>query len=603
MILLNARELSKGFAGRVLFRGLSFGIHQGDRIGLVGPNGAGKSTLLKILCQETSADSGEVVIRTGLRIGHLAQDPVFEADETILSSLMRMDPEHERIPLLYELLSRMDLVQFGEEFKVSELSGGWKKRLALARELMKEPDLLFLDEPTNHLDVHGVLWLEEFIQSTSLSIVTVTHDRLFLQRVASRIFDLDPRNHNGLTVVDGGYLEYLTYKQEQTQAFQRKEQKLRNTWERELEWLRRGPIARLKKQQARINEAHELKDTVDQLEQLNLKKSVGIEFSEAQRSPKKLIELENVSKAYGDRVLFEDFDFIVGQKARIALLGVNGSGKSTLIKIMLGLEKPDSGKVQMTDKVDVAYFEQGRDQLDMKKSVRENLSDSGDYVFFQGRHIHVGSYLDRFLFNGEKANLPVHRLSGGERARLRIAQLMLKPAQLLILDEPTNDLDADTLDILQEALEEFPGAVLLVSHDRYFMDAVSDKILALPEPDSMDRKIIAFADYFQWENHLKTDQSKAREKGKARKEQAAAAAAHPPKVRMTNKEKFEFEQMEASIQDLEKELEEKTSLLQNSEIISDHVKLSELNERIKTLETTIAQKYERWAELEKKQPR
>jgi len=594
MILVNAHGLTKSFAGRTLFTDLSFGIHQGEKVGLVGPNGAGKSTLLKLLTGAVESDSGKIVYRTGMRIGYLEQDPQFEKDATLFDTILGPNTDGDSYERAMQISSKMGLGQFDDLFPVHSLSGGWQKRLALARELMKQPELLFLDEPTNHLDVEGVLWLEDFVQSSRITFLTVTHDRLFLQRVATRILDLDPRNPKGLVSIEGGYLAYLEYKMAHTETMQRQEQKMKNTLRRETEWLRRGSIARQTKQQARQSQAAVLKDDVENITSLNRRRKVGVEFEESQKSPKKLVELEEVSKSFGEKVLFQNLNFILGHRTRVALLGPNGSGKSTLIRILIGQEPPSSGTVKSFDGLQISYFEQGKESLDLNKTIRQNLSGDGDYVHFNGGPVHVGSYLDRFMFGGQKAHLPAHRLSGGEKARLRLAQLMLTPAQVLVLDEPTNDLDTETLEVLEDALKDFPGAVVLVTHDRYFLDSVSDTILALPGPDSEDFEIVKFADYFQWEAYH--DERKT--SGASQNQKVSAKAATKGKDKLSFKEKNEFEKMEKLILELEQKLKDQLLLLEDPAVTRDGSRLKEINQFISKLEKEIAEKYSRWSDLE-----
>jgi ATP-binding cassette subfamily F protein uup len=408
----------------------------------------------------------------------MEQTPTFKPGATVFESILeKCFDKDDSYGKAYELFAALELAQFGEEHRVDQLSGGWQKRVALARELILEPDLLLLDEPTNHLDVTGILWLEEYLRNAAFSVLMITHDRLFLQRTVNRVLDLDPRNPNYLLSVNGDYAQYLEAKDLELAALQRHERVQKNTLRRELEWLGRGAIARIKKQTARIKSTEQLRDDVEDLTRKNQKKLVTLGFGETDRAPKRLIEATGISKSYGETKLFENFDLLISPKTRLGLLGENGCGKSTLIKILIGTETADTGKIKTADDIQVSYFEQGRETLDFKKSVLKNICPVGDFVHFQGNHVHVRSYLDKFLFSGTKIDLPVGKLSGGEQARLRLAQIMLNKCQVLILDEPTNDLDSDTLDVLENALSEFQGAVILVTHDRYFLDAVSNQIL------------------------------------------------------------------------------------------------------------------------------
>jgi len=572
MLLLNVNDLEKSFGSRTLFQGVSFGLEQGEKVGLVGPNGVGKSTLAKILAGQISPDEGQVTRSQGLHVGHLDQDPQFKKGLTIIDAIAEktFDPI-DAIAKAYELLSVLKLDQFGDQFLVEELSGGWKKRVALARELILNPDLLILDEPTNHLDVSGILWLEEFLASQKFACLMITHDRLFLQRVCDRILDLDPRNPQMLLDIKGTYLDYSEAKQGLLSAGIKQEEVLKNKLSREKEWLSRGPQARQTKQKARIEAAGELEEEFDSTRARNFKRSARIDFGEASRLPKKLIQAKDLSKSFGGREIFSDFSYLVRPTTRLGILGENGSGKSTLIRCLLGLEPSDSGALEQTEGIKVSYFEQGKETLDHSKTVLKNVCPEGDHVFFQGNFVHVRSYLERFLFFSHHVDLVVSKLSGGEKARLRLAQLMLQEAQILVLDEPTNDLDTETLEVLEEALSQFHGAVLLVTHDRFFMDSLCDQILALPQMQ-------VFSDYFQWESWHRGGLQK-----NTKKSQQSSSEKPAPK-KMSFKDKFELENMEQAIASLEGELKQ-------LEAAGDYKKMAEV-------QATIDQKFSRWAELE-----
>lgn len=609
-LLISTYQLEKSFAGKTLFSGVSLGVEDGDKIGLVGPNGAGKSTLMKILKGDMSPDGGKVTPKKGLNLGYLPQTPTFGPKETIMEALLSKarDPD-EAIGNAYEWFARLDLTQFGEDFLVSELSGGWQKRVALARELVLEPELLLLDEPTNHLDVVSILWLEEFLQRAPFAFVMVTHDRLFLQRVVNKVFDLDPRNPNNLLIVNGDYVQYLESKEDLLAAQQKHETVMKNTLRRETEWLRRGAIARLKKQTARINRAGDLKGDVEALSEKNKVRVAAISFGDAERNPQKLIELKNVTKGYGERALIQNFSFLVTPKTRLSLLGENGAGKSTLIKMMLGLEKPDEGTVFLSDKVKVAYFEQNRGALDLNKSVLKNICSDGDYVSLQGQYVFARSYLERFLFSRQQMDLPVSRLSGGEQSRLRLAQLMLEDASVLVLDEPTNDLDVATLEVLSEAIQNFNGAVILVTHDRYFMDQVSTDILSFPRKENPVKRLDKFVGYLQWEEAWTAGEESAASAAEAQAsvDLAAANAASSSDgaktggkaLRMSFKLKNELEGMEANIQKVEAELTAAQTEAASPETVSNAKRTQELYSQIGQLEKEIERLYARWAELEK----
>ncbi|NUN05501.1 MAG: ABC-F family ATP-binding cassette domain-containing protein [Bdellovibrio sp.] len=603
MLLISTYKLEKSFAGRTLFRNVSLGIEEGERVGLVGPNGAGKSTLLRILAGQMDADSGDVTGKKGLRLGFLEQTPVFKPNETIMEAILsKCRDQQESLGPAYEWMARLELSQFGEDFLVQDLSGGWRKRVALARELILEPELLMLDEPTNHLDVTSIMWLENFLERAPFATLIITHDRLFLQRVTNKIFDLDPKNPNYLLAINGGYLEYLEAKDILLRGQEQRELVMKNTLRRETEWLRRGAKARQTKQKARIERAGTLKDDVAEISSKNLARVAKIEFKDAERNPQKLMHVENISKAYDGRVLFNDFTYLVNPKTRLALLGDNGTGKSTLIRILLGQELPDSGKVSRADKLKVAYFEQNRETLKPKESVLKNIVSEGDYVHYQGQYVFARSYLERFLFSRQQMDLPVEKLSGGEQSRLRLAQLMLNEAQVLILDEPTNDLDVATLTVLEESLKDFNGAVILVTHDRYFMDQVASQIMAFHKRPDGNVTMENFAGYLQWEEWF--EEQKELEAAALRREadeRKAAAKAGGKPGKLSFKEKFELENMEKTILELEEKLGAAQLESGKPEVVSQASRVQELYKVIADIQSQLEKLYARWAELEKKE--
>lgn len=603
MLLLSTYKLEKSFAGRTLFRNVSLGIEDGERVGLVGPNGAGKSTLLRIIAGQMEADSGDVTGKKGLRLGFLEQTPLFKPKETIMEAILsKCRDQQESLGPAYEWMARLELSQFGEDFLVEDLSGGWRKRVALARELILEPELLMLDEPTNHLDVTSILWLENFLERAPFATLIITHDRLFLQRVTNKIFDLDPKNPNYLLSINGGYLEYLEAKDLLLRGQEQRELVMKNTLRRETEWLRRGAKARQTKQKARIERAGTLKDDVAEISSKNLARVAKIEFKDAERNPQKLMHVENISKAYDERVLFKDFTYLVNPKTRLALLGDNGTGKSTLIRILLGEEQPDSGKVSRADKLKVAYFEQNRETLKPKESVLKNIVSEGDYVYYQGNYVFARSYLERFMFSRQQMDLPVEKLSGGEQSRLRLAQLMLNEAQVLILDEPTNDLDVATLTVLEESLRDFNGAVILVTHDRYFMDQVASQIMAFHKRPDGSTTMENFAGYLQWEEWFEEQKElEAAELRREADERKAAAKSGGKGGKLSFKEKYELENMEAIILDLEDKLGAAQLESSKPEVASQASKVQELYAQIADIQGKLEKLYARWAELEKKE--
>lgn len=604
--VLTGRKIEKSFASRLLFRELSFGIPQKARIGLVGANGAGKSTLLKILAGQVRPDSGDVTTVRGLRISLLEQDASFPQGQTVRDAFVaaveaaNLDPwEPKVLRKIDQTLSQLDLATM-EDQPIEALSGGWRRRVQLGAALVIEPDLLLLDEPTNHLDAEAILWLEDFLNSCGIAFVVISHDRLFLTRTVEFIYELDARHPNGILVVEGSFATYLERKAELMAGLGEREKKLANRLRRETEWLRRGAKARQTKQRARIENADELSKEVATLKTLNRKNRLSLVFDDGGRSPEKLIVTKGISKVVGDnRTLFADLDMMITSKSRIGLLGKNGCGKTTLIKTLIGLQEPTSGKIQRADKLRVVHFEQGRDTIKPELSLLRNLAPDGDSVMVQGRPMNAKGYLSKFNFRSEQADLPAGRLSGGERARLRIAQILLEPASLLILDEPTNDLDFDTLEVLEEALDEYSGAVLIVSHDRTFLDNVTDELWAFDTPDFP--KLTRFASYLQWELAYEQESFAGKSTGdknsknKTPDTAAAVTLVREKTVKLSFKEKFEFDQMEATIAAAEKRLAE---LEKEAEASGSPVDMASRYAAVAKQQTIVESLYSRWAELE-----
>lgn len=598
-ILISANQIKKSYGARTLFESLSFGIETGQKIGLIGPNGAGKSTLMKIIAKQETPDQGQVHYAQGVRIAILPQTPILPPTETLLAWILSAtnDPyDYSNLALAHELMSRLELDQpaAGPDRKLGELSGGWQKRAALARALVTRPDLLLLDEPTNHLDLPSILWLEKFLaREQQLATLIVTHDRMFLQNVCQSIYDLDRRNPEGMIRFQGRYADFLDHKGALLDAQQRLEDTKRNTLRRETEWLRRGAQARQTKQKARIERAGDLKDEVESLTEKNQNRRVQLDFGDFGRGPKKILEAKGISRSFGERTLFRDFSFLLGPRSRVGLLGPNGAGKSTLIRTLMGETPPDEGEVFVADQIRFAYFEQHKESLSLHLSVLKNICPEGDSVLFQGRSLHVRSYLSRFLFRPEQMDQEVSRLSGGEQSRLRLAQLMLRTEPVLILDEPTNDLDMETLDLLRESLVEFPGAVILVTHDRHFMDEVASEILAFDGNGGIEK----FADIFQWEEWHQRQPARS-QISEARS--AASPEGKKTKGRLSYKEQREFDAMELNILEAEQRLEALQAELVQPQVQSDYQKLQEVSGKLESARAEVDRLYGRWQELSDK---
>jgi ATP-binding cassette subfamily F protein uup len=604
--LIDVSNLSKSHGARILFADIRFSIEEGARIGLIGPNGAGKSTLLKILANQVEPDAGQIIRRKGLRVAMLEQQPILAKELDIRQNIVSALPDvHDSVALQYvdEVLSRFALDDY-LKVPVATLSGGLLKRVALAREIAKQPDLLLLDEPTNHLDIESILWLESFLLSTKFSILTITHDRLFLQNVADRILELDRRNPQGLITVEGDYAKYLERKELLLTAQEQQEQSLRNKLRRETAWLRQGAKARSTKQKARIDRAADLADDVASLKSRNRSATARMSFQSADTTKNRLIEAKSVSKSYAGRHLFRKLNLLIHSRTRLGLLGRNGAGKSTLLRVLLGEEPPDEGTVKHSDQLSVAYFTQTRESLNPQMNMLEVLAPGGDHVFYAGKPVHVRSYLGRFLFAAEQMEMPCGRLSGGEQSRLLLAKLMLTQANLLVLDEPTNDLDIATLDVLQECLLEFNGAVLLVSHDRYFLDQVCDQLLAF-EVSSQGGALTSYSSLEQWQQAL--DRSEEKDTIHQSVTEASTERSGPstsePRERVRTKRLSYNEQRELSllpdrIEELERELAELEARCHSLAIDESPKNRSELYRLLAEKELEREKLYTRWSELD-----
>jgi ATP-binding cassette subfamily F protein uup len=606
LLILNAQNLTKAFGAAPLFRDISFTVNEGDHIGLIGPNGSGKSTLLRMMSSEIPPDEGAVTLRSGARMVYIEQDSQFAPGETVRSvvedGLRRARvPENDWESRLRGTLGKAGLIEFDTE--AVTLSGGWKKRLAIAQGLVQQPDLLLLDEPTNHLDLAGIEWLEELIRQSSFACVIVSHDRYFLEGFATGMAELDRAYPSGMLRTAGSYSTFLERKEEFLEAQAKRQEALENRVKVEMEWLRRGPKARTTKSKARIDKANELIGDLAAMQARGRTATAGIDFSATERQTKRLVELEGVGYSAGGRTLFLNLNFAVTAGMRLGLVGANGSGKTTLLRLIAGELEPEEGTVRRANLLRVTYFEQNR-QLDGNQTLRRALAPDSDSIVYQDRVIHVASWASRFLFTGEQLNQPVERLSGGERARVLIARLMLQPADLLILDEPTNDLDIPTLEILEESLLEYPGSVLLVTHDRYMLDRVANVVLGL----NGQGEAAAFADYSQWETWqaeqaAQTKKNQRAENGRATANAATAAgnAAAQAKKKLSYLEAREWASIEERIAEAENVLREKRALLEDSAVVTDAAKLQTALAEAETAQQMVDTLFARWAELEAKQ--
>jgi ABC transport system ATP-binding/permease protein len=599
-MLLSCESISKSYGVKPLFSDLSIGLAEGDRVGLIGPNGSGKSTLLKILAGIEDPDDGTRSLRRHVRLSYVPQESTFPPDltvEEVLAQTLReegLDP-HEESGRIARALS---LGEFPDSDQpVRTLSGGWKKRLAIARSLLMEPDVLMMDEPTNHLDVEGILWLERLLKSETRAYLVISHDRRFLESVAERMIELNRIYPQGVFEATGRYSDFLEAREANLEAQANEHATLANKVRREVEWLRRGPKARTTKAKARIDAAGVLINDLADRDGRRELAPAGIDFTASGRKSKQLIVAQQLGKKLGSRQIVKDLELILGPGQRLGLLGPNGSGKSTLMKLLAGTLKPDTGTVTRADKLRIVTFEQHRESLDQQVSLRRSLAPAGgDSVIYQDRSIHLVSWAKRFLFRPEQLDLPVSRLSGGEQARLLIARLMLQPADVLMLDEPTNDLDIPTLDVLEENLLEFPGALILVTHDRWLLDRVSTMMLALDGTGNAEW----FADFAQWEAAQERGTN-----GSSGPVPTRAASNNGPKPKQARKglshsEQKEWDKIEGLIVKAEAAVTTCQAATEDPAVTSDATALQARYAALAEAQTNVERLYARWTELEEK---
>src|SRR5580704_6523230 len=598
--IIAAQGLSKRYGAEPLFQDISFTVSEGERIGLIGPNGSGKSTLLEILYGRVSPDTGDVAVRKRTRLASVAQNSEFPPDATIRSviegALNRAEvSQRERASRVAEPLGRAGFTDL--DTPTAALSGGWRKRLAIVEGLVQAPDVLLLDEPTNHLDLAGIQWLETLLQNAPFACVVVSHDRYFLENVATAVVELARSYENGFLRVNGNYSTFLEAKEEYLHAQRKRQETLENLVHTEIEWLRRGPKARTTKSKARIDTAQDLIGELADLNSRTRASSAKIDFSATDRKTKLLIELDDVTFNIGGRTLFAGIHFTITSGMRVGLVGPNGSGKTTLLRLLRGDLQPTRGEIRRADSLRIVYFDQNR-ELDPDISLRRALAPDSDSVIFQDRVIHVAAWAAKFLFDPEHLSQPVGKLSGGERARVLIAQLMLQPADVLLLDEPTNDLDIPTLEILEESLLEYRGALVLVTHDRYMLDRVSTVVLGLDGLGGAD----SFADYWEWDVWQRSQQRGTTNlsSGTKRPPAAGEGQATNAKKKLSYHEVRELETIEERIAGADKNLEVRRNALEDPAVTGDPSRLKAACIEMDEAQNTLDRLYARWAELEKK---
>jgi len=659
--ILNAQSVTKQFGAVPLFKDISLTVEDSDRIGLIGPNGAGKSTLLALLAGQVEPDSGELAVRKRARAAYVPQDSGFAPDLTVRLVLEQALAaahvnESEREGRLRELAGRAGFADLDAE--AASLSGGWRKRLAIVEAMVTEPDVMLLDEPTNHLDLAGIEWHEELLASSSFAAVTVSHDRYFLESTSTQIVELNRIFADGLFRVKGAFSRFLEEKQAYLESQNRQQESLRNRVRTEIEWLRRGPKARTTKSKARIDTANAMIGQLASIDARTTVNTAGIDFEASMRKTKRLVEFDNVTCViFGDdasapdplhpkqspgsrdhesghdlsraekgkktdgalapadtpaaRTLFSNLNFILKAGMKVGLVGPNGSGKTTLLRLLLGEIDPAQGTIKRAEALRMVYFSQMR-ELDESLTLRRALAPEGDGVNYQGRIIHVASWAARFLFTGEQLNQPVRNLSGGERARVLIAKLMLEPADVLLLDEPTNDLDIPSLEILEDNLLEFPGALVLVTHDRYLLNRVSSVVLGLDGRGN----IAQFADFAQWEDWLaeqdaaqssiQSGKSQRRADGSLSAKQSqsnptiTANSANSAKKKLSYLEAREFATIEQRVEASDARLHAARERVDHPEIASDAAALQQALAELEAAQHESDALYARWAELTEK---
>lgn len=596
--LISCHSISKSFGAQRLFEDISIHFSAGERLGLIGPNGAGKSTLLKIMADMEQPDYGEMIVKRGIRIAYLAQSEDLDTSHTVEQSLM--DVFENNTPAESDQYARVRQMAgkcgfFDLTIKVSNLSGGWLKRLAIGRALITEPDMVLMDEPTNHLDMEGILWLEEILQNAAFAFALVSHDRYFLDTVTNRIVELSREYSDGYLRVEGGLQEFLRRKEELLISQNKLEEKLANKLRREVEWLARGPKARTTKARFRIDAAARLKDDFADVKGRNTQgRSIDISFEATKRKTKKLLTAQNVTHNYGGQQIFSGVNLQLTPGVCVGVLGNNGSGKSTLINTLAKKIKPVHGSIKYADGLKVVLFDQKREELNQEQSLRRTLAPDGDSIIYKGRSVHVVGWAKRFLFSVDQLDMPVSRLSGGEQARILIADLMRQQSDVLLLDEPTNDLDIPSLEVLEEGLAEFSGAIVLVSHDRMLLDRLADFVIGFDGRGGWGQ----FADYRQWLKDVHDKEKAAKSKKVASLKKSNTSP--PKKKKMTLGEQLEFEGIEEKILTAEQELTERQTRMENLETECDPDYAAQVCQEFQEAQEQVDQLYNRWEELAQK---
>ena len=611
--LINAKGISKHYSSKTLFDNLDLSILDGDRIGLIGANGAGKSTLLNILAQLEEPDDGLVTRKKFLKLGFVKQNAEFPKEQLVIEALIKSAVAAGSTPDI--ALVEAQIIGSQMEFDnldavIDTLSGGWKKRLSIACTLISEPELVIFDEPTNHLDRDGWKWLQNLLSNSTFAWILTSHDRYFLHKTVSKVAELSSLFPQAVLTTNGNYKQHLDKRAEYLEQLASEIQSMSTKMKREDEWLSRGPKARATKSKYRIDAAADLKDALTQAKSRMRTDTAKMDFTGSERQTKKLIEAKKITKAYDGKSLYKDFEMILGPRRRIGVLGPNGSGKSTLLKTLVGEVEPDSGSVYRAPNLQLTYFDQGRDSVNPSWSLKRALAEDGDSVVFQGRSVHVVSWAKRFLFTADQLDIPYSDLSGGEQARVIIARFMLQPSDVLVLDEPTNDLDIPTLEALEDTLNSFPGAIVIVSHDRFLMETVCNGFIGLLPGGGQE----FYATYSQWEreSQKKSRSPNSRKSSKSGSKLGSKSTSSSkgtsktvevtptPTKKLSYMDQRDYESIEKRIQEAEAIQEELQIKMSDPKVAAAAGELAKYVTKLELVTKNIEELYTRWDELEAK---
>ena len=591
-LLITTRFMGKSYGTQPLFTDISLQIFDNERLGLIGPNGAGKSTFLKILAEMETPDFGEISRKRNMHMTYLPQDDVLDPEKTIEEILFHAIPkELEAWQVSKRCQEIMNLIGVDNtKQKVKTLSGGWRKRLAIGQALFQKPELILMDEPTNHLDLEGILWLENLLKDTPFAFVMVSHDRFFLENTTNRIVELNRRYPEGFIEVKGNYSRFVEKREKVIHEQAKLETVLSNKVRCEIEWLRRGAKARTSKARYRIEKAHQLRENFEAVKGRNARnRSIYIAFGTTHRKTKVLLDAQDLRKTLGGKLLFSNLSLKLTPGICIGVMGKNGTGKSTLIQILNGNLTPDAGDVKVAEGLQILTFDQKRELSEESQTLRQALSPEGDAVIYQGRSFHVIAWAKRFLFQKDQLDMPVSGLSGGEKARVLIANLMLQPADILLLDEPANDLDIPTLEVLEESLDEFPGAIVLITHDRFLMERLCDLLLYLDGDGGAEY----FADYGQWLQYKKDRLSATLQSG-----ETSQIPPNKKPRKLAYEERKELNRIEKQIEKAEGVSDNLQRQLHDPAIMCDADRLARIYAEHQKAQYIVEQLYERWEELE-----